>query len=88
MNAHRECLPAMGFQIVGPVREIETIATGRGIRQLQELKEEFGGRRWRKRKGVATVLIATSEVRLAEVHWYEAHGVGSVRWKIKTFLDR
>jgi hypothetical protein len=26
-------------------------------------------------------------MRWAEVHWYEAHGIGRKGWKIKRFLD-
>jgi hypothetical protein len=77
----------MDFQIVGELWNVETIAAGRGIRQLSELRNEFGPGHWRKRKGVARVLIGSGEVRLVELHWYEAHGIGRVRWKIKTFLD-
>jgi len=51
------------------------------------LRKRYGGRRWRKLKGVATVRLAASRVRRAEVHWYEAHGVGRKAWKIKRFLD-
>lgn len=77
----------MQFTIVGEIREIETIAKGPGIRELAGLRSRFGSGRWRKRKGVATVLLEDGEVRLAELHWYEAHGIGRRRMKIKTYLD-
>lgn len=77
----------MQFEIVGEIREVETIARGRGIRQSQELNALYGKGRWRKRKGVATVLLRSGEVRLAEVHWYEAAGIGRRRVKIKNYLD-
>jgi hypothetical protein len=76
-----------GVEIVGDISEIETIASGRGIRRLKHLRKRFGGRRWRKLKGVATVRIADGSTRRAEVHWYEAHGVGRKGLKIKRFLD-
>ena len=74
-------------EIVGDITHIETIATGRGIRRLKHLRKRYGGRRWRKLKGVATVRVATGSTRPAEVHWYEAHGVGRKGLKIKRFLD-
>lgn len=77
----------MYFEIVGEVTEVETIASGRSIRTLARLRKRYGGRRWRKLKGVATVRLASGRVRRTEVHWYEAHGVGRKGWKIKRFLD-
>ena len=77
-----------GVEIVGDIIDIETIATGRGIRRLKHLRKRYGGRRWRKLKGVATVRVATTgSMRRAEVHWYEAHGVGRKGLKLKRFLD-
>jgi hypothetical protein len=75
------------FEIVGDITEIETIATGRGIRRLRHLQRRYGGRRWRKLKGVATVRLTTGVTRRAEVHWYEAHGVGRKGLKLKRFVD-
>lgn len=75
------------FEIVGEITESETIATGSAIRELPQLRERFGRGRWRKRKGVATVRLSDGTMRLAEVHWYEAHGIGKVRTKIKRYLD-
>ncbi len=77
----------MYFEIVGPITNIETIAVGRSIRQLSRLRRQRGQGRWRKLKGIATVRIASGELRMAEIHWYEAHGIGRVRHKIKRFLD-
>ena len=77
----------MYFEVVGEVTEVETIASGRGIKTLARLRKRYGGRRWRKLKGVAAVRLAGGRVRHAEVHWYEAHGVGRTGWKIKRFLD-
>jgi hypothetical protein len=77
----------MHFELVGEISEVETIATGRGIRDLARLRRRYGGSRWRKLKGVASVRIISGRIRRAEVHWYEAHGLGRVRMKIKRFID-
>ena len=77
----------MYFEIVGEVTEIETIASGRSIKTRARLRKRYGERRWRKLKGLATVRVASGRVRYAEIHWYEAHGVGRKGWKIKRFLD-
>jgi hypothetical protein len=73
----------MDFEIVSEIAEIETIATGKGVRDRNRLRKFYGGIRWRKRKGVAQVRLANGTIRLAEVHWYEAHGVGKREFKLK-----
>ena len=78
--------PAM-FEIVGDITNVQVIATGRGIRRLKTLRKRHGGKRWRKLKGDATVRLANGSLRRAEIHWYEAHGVGKRGLKIKRFLD-
>jgi hypothetical protein len=75
------------FEILGEVTEIEVIARGAGIRTLKVLQKRYDGRNWRKLKGIASVRLVTGSVRRAEIHWYEAHGVGRRGWKIKQFLD-
>lgn len=75
------------FQIVGSIRDIEIIAMGNRIRELPTLQARFGKGRWRKLKGVATISLSDGTIRLAELHWYEAHGIGRVRMKIKQYLD-
>ena len=77
----------MYFEIIGPITAIETIAAGRAIRQLSRLRKQYRRGRWRKLRGIATVRIVSGELRRAEIHWYEAHGIGRVRHKIKRFLD-
>lgn len=77
----------MYFEIVGPIANIERIATGTSIRQLARLRRRYGRGRWRKLKGIAMVRLEGGELRRAEIHWYEAHGVGRVRHKIKKFVD-
>lgn len=75
------------FEIIGKISNIETIAVGTNIRELQQLREKYGRGRWRKLKGVATIKLENGKIRLAELHWYEAHGVGKRKMKIKRFLD-
>lgn len=75
------------FSIVGQVTNVRVIATGRGVRRMKTLRKRYGGRKWRKLKGDATVRLANGALRAAEVQWYEAHGVGRCGLKIKRFLD-
>ncbi|HLA94125.1 MAG TPA: hypothetical protein VK612_00285 [Pyrinomonadaceae bacterium] len=78
----------MKFEIVSEIEQAETIAEGRSIRVLSMLNKKYGKGRWRKKKGVATVKLLDGSYRLAEVHWYEAHGIGKRDMKIKfPFLD-
>jgi len=74
------------FEIVGPPGEVETIAVGRAIRELPRLRKFYGRGRWRKMKGVATIRLANGSIREAELHWYEAHGIGRKEFKIKRLL--
>ena len=78
----------MDFELLGPIQAEETIAVGRAIRDLRRLQRVYGRGRWRKRKGVATIRLASGAVRLAELHWYEAHGIGRKELKIKRFLPQ
>ncbi len=75
------------FEIIGKVSEIEIIAVGSSIREVSDLRKQFGRGRWRKLKGIARVKLQNGRIRLAELHWYEAHGIGRRKLKIKTFLD-
>lgn len=77
----------MDFEIVGEITEVETFAVGNAIRELPRLRRVYGSGRWRKRKGVALVRLADGNICKAEVHWYEAHGIGRKELKIKQFLD-
>ena len=76
----------MDFEIIGPIRDIETFAVGSSIRELPRLRRVYGAARWRKRKGLARVRLSDGTLQEAEVHWYEAHGVGRKEMKIKRFL--
>ena len=74
-------------RIVSSITVIENIAITGSIRELKRLRRVYGGRRWRKVKGSARVELLTGEIRLAELHWYEAHGVGRKDIKIKRLID-
>ena len=76
------------FKLVGKIANIEVIAIGNSIRDLARLNRTHGKGRWRKLKGIANVELPSGRIRLAEVHWYEAHGIGKKELKIKLpFLD-
>jgi hypothetical protein len=78
----------MDFEIVSEITRIETIAAGKGVRDRVRLHKKYGAGRWRKLKGVASVRLLSGRIRLAEVHWYEAHGIGKREFKVKLpFLD-
>ncbi len=76
----------MGIEILGKISQPETIATGSAIHELQRLKKIHGPGRWRKRKGLARVRLPDGTISLAEVHWYEAHGIGRKEFKVKRFI--
>ena len=76
------------FQIVGEITEVETIASGPGVRVLPYLRKAYGRGRWRKLKGTALIRVRAGNVRTVELHWYEAHGIGKKEIKIKRYLDR
>lgn len=73
----------MNFELVSEIRNIEIIAEGSGVRVGRLLRRRYGGRHWRKLKGTATIRLDDGTIREAEIHWYEAHGVGRKRFKIK-----
>jgi hypothetical protein len=73
----------MDFQFVGPIEDIQKIAAGKRIRELARLRRRFGRGRWRKMKGNARVRLIDGTIHTAEVHWYEAHGIGRKELKIK-----
>jgi len=77
----------MYFEILGEITDVETFATGSTIRELSRLRKLYGRGRWRKRKGIVRVRLEDGEELLAEVHWYEAHGIGRKELKIKRYID-
>ena len=78
----------MPFEVVGDITQIETIASGRRIRDLPRLRRLYGPGRWRKVKGIALVRLRTGALRGAELHWYEAHGIGRKEIKRKRYVDQ
>jgi hypothetical protein len=77
----------MDFEVLSEIGNIETLARGVGIRNLARLRRTYGKGNWRKVKGIARIRLATGQVRLAELHWYEAHGKGRKEIKRKRYLD-
>ncbi len=74
------------FKIISQIRDIETIASGQGVYIRQYLKRTYGQGRWRKMKGIATIELSDGSIYDAEIHWYEAHGIGRKDFKIKRLL--
>lgn len=75
------------FEILGDLIGVEAIAVGRAIRELARLRKRYGPGRWRKMKGFATIRLANGKVRRAELHWYEAHGIGRKEFKRKRYVE-
>ena len=75
------------FEVIGRVEQIEPIAVGSSIREIHRLRKTFGKGRWRKLKGRATVKLEDGTIHLVELHWYEAHGIGRKKLKIKRYLE-
>ncbi len=76
----------MAFELLSDIAEIEIIARGRSVHRRAALRKQFGVGQWRKLKGVATVRLASGRVQRAEIHWYEAHGIGKKEFKIKRLI--
>ena len=79
-------MSSMYFEIIGAVADVQ-IAAGPSIRELARLRKQYGVGRWRKLKGVATVRLGNGRIRRVELHWYQTHGVGKRKMKIKRYLD-
>jgi hypothetical protein len=77
----------MDFEIIGEISDVEIIAVSSGITDIARLRRVYGRGRWRKLKGVARVQLRNGKIRRAEIHWYEAHGVGKREMKRKRYLD-
>jgi hypothetical protein len=77
---------ATAFEILGEIRAVETIAAGRGVYIRPYLERTYGRGRWRKMKGIATVRLADGTIYEAEIHWFEAHGIGRKDFKIKRVI--
>ena len=75
------------FEIISDITDIEVIAIGNSIRDLERLREQYGDGRWRKMKGIALIQLSNGHARKAEIHWYEAHGIGRKEFKRKGYLE-
>lgn len=75
-------------EVISEITDIETIAIGHSIRELDRLQRMYGRGRWRKLKGVATVRLPDDTIHIAEIHWYEAHGIGKHDFKVKRVLGK
>jgi hypothetical protein len=74
---------SISFEIIGDISEIEIIVIGKSIREIARLRKIYGSGRWRKMKGKATIRLPDGIICKAELHWYEAHGLGRKDIKIK-----
>ena len=85
------CVPSgdriMNFQLIGKIKSVELIASGNGIRDLARLEKLYGAGQWRKLKGIGVIRLGNGRIRKAELHWYEAHGIGKKEMKRKKYLD-
>ena len=77
----------MYFEIMGEIERIETIAISGRIRDIMRLRKKYGSAKWRKLKGIAKIRLQNGRICKAEIHWYEAHGIGKKKLKIKRLLD-
>lgn len=77
----------MIFELIGEIEQIETMAIGDNIHDIMRLQKQYGPGRWRKVKGVAVMRLRSGRICKAELHWYEAHGVGRKKLKIKRILN-
>ena len=76
----------MHFKIIGGIHQVEVIATGNGIRDLNRLNKVYGKANWRKLKGMCTIELHNGAILKAEVHCYEGHGLGKKEIKLKRYL--
>lgn len=77
----------MYFELVSEISDVQIIAIGSSIHEIKRLRKQFGRGRWRKLKGIALVKLPGGRIRRVELHWYEAHGIGKRKIKIKRYLD-
>jgi hypothetical protein len=75
------------FEIIGEIAQVETFAASAGIREIERLRKQYGKGRWRKRKGQARIRFGDGTMVMAELHWYEATGIGRKEYKIKSILE-
>ena len=78
----------MNFKIISDITNIQVIAKGSGVDTRHELNRSYGRGNWRKLKGIATVEYENGQVWWVELHWFEAHGIGRKRPKVKDKIKR
>ena len=81
-------MPRSEPEVLSDIRDIEIIAVNTSIRELERLRREYGGNRWRKLKGVAFVRTVDGEEFWAEIHWYECQGIGRRDTKVVRILNQ
>lgn len=77
----------MKFELVGSIADPQVVASGIGVRIRSYLRKVYGPGRWRKMKGIATIRLPNGALRVVELHWYEAHGIGKRDLKIKRYVS-
>ena len=75
------------FDILEEIANVETMAVGKRIRELPRLEKLYGSGRWRKMKSDAKIRLGSGSIFRAELHWYEAHGIGRKEYKRKRYLE-
>ncbi|MCD6533558.1 MAG: hypothetical protein J7L25_05740 [Deltaproteobacteria bacterium] len=77
----------MNIDVVSEIENIEVIAVGGKIRDIMRIRKQYGDGRWRKLKGCAMIVLPEGGIARAELHWYEAHGIGRKKMKIKRLME-
>lgn len=77
----------MEFKVIGKISQKVIISKGKGIKELNLLEKVYGKAKWRKLKGLARIQLSNGNNRVVELHWYEGHGIGKMKIKIKKFVD-
>lgn len=72
-----------GSVLLGDIWNVVRIARGVSVRQRQKLKRKYGNGKWRKLKSIALVQAPDGSIFTAELHWFEAHGIGKKEIKVK-----
>ena len=73
-------------EILSEIQNKEVIAKGTSVKIRKRLEKFYGQGNWRKMKGIAKVRLSDGSVKLAEIHWFEAHGIGKKNIKVKYYV--
>jgi hypothetical protein len=76
-----------GFRLRSDISDVQVIAASVGVRVRAKVKKAYGSGRWRKLKRTALVELPDGYVFRAELHSYEAHGIGRRDMKVKRLLE-